>query len=67
MVAQDIPIPTPEDEKYKDKVGVFEGGGYVAKGVYRPVLDCTMKSKIVDGFCPVCKKAIIDMIEFYSE
>jgi hypothetical protein len=46
---------------------VFEGGGYVAKGVYRPMQDCSMKSISVDNFCPVCKEAIKNIIEFYSE
>lgn len=67
MIEPGVPIPTPATEKYKDKVGAFEGGGYVAKGVYRPVQDCSMKSNISDGFCPVCKKALTDMINFYCE
>lgn len=67
MVDKDIPIPTPATSEYKDKVGVFEGGGYVEKGVYRPKQDCSMKSNGVDNFCPVCKRAIKAMIDFYSE
>ena len=47
-------------------VGVYEGGGYMAKGVYRPYIDCTMKSVKINAFCPVCKRAIEQMIEFYS-
>jgi len=67
MVNDSIPVPTPNDPKYKNVVGVFEGGGYVSKGVYRPRMDCTMKSISVNNFCPVCYKAILDMINFYSE
>ncbi|MBC8319825.1 MAG: peptidase M64 [Bacteroidetes bacterium] len=67
MVKKRIPIPTPDTEKYKNKVGVFEGGGFVAKGVYRPMHDCMMKSFGGDSFCPVCSKAIQNMINFYSE
>jgi hypothetical protein len=67
MVDKDIPIPTPATSEYKDKVGVFEGGGYVEKGVYRPRQDCSMKSNGMDNFCPVCKRAIKAMIDFYSE
>ena len=67
MVKKKTPIPTPDTEKYINKVGVFEGGGYVAKGVYRPVHDCLMKSFSGDVFCPVCSKGIQDMIDFYSE
>jgi len=67
LVADGIPIPTPDTEEFKDKVGAFEGGGYIEKGIYRPAEDCTMKSIKVDNFCPVCKIAIQQMIDFYSE
>lgn len=62
MLEEGIPIPTPAVQKYKNKVGVFEGGGYVAKGIYRPVQDCRMKSNIPKGFCPVCERAIKNTI-----
>ncbi|GAB6281776.1 MAG: IgA Peptidase M64 [Ignavibacterium sp.] len=67
MIDKDTPVPTPTEEKYFTKVGAFEGGGYVAKGVYRPMYDCSMRSASVNNFCPVCKDAIIKMIKFYSE
>ena len=67
MVEDGTPIPTPSTEEYKDVLGAFEGGGYVEKGVYRPKEDCTMKSIVVDNFCPVCKRAIVQMIDFYTE
>jgi len=67
MMDSKTPIPTPSTEDYKNTLGVFEGGGYVPKGVYRPKQDCTMKSISYDNFCPVCKKAIIEMINYYSE
>lgn len=62
-----IPTPNPEKEKHMDKVGVYEGGGYVAKGVYRPRYDCMMKTFNGDTFCPACVEAIQKMIDFYSE
>lgn len=67
LVPDSIPIPTPDDPKYKNIVGAFEGGGYMAEGIYRPMMDCTMKSISIDNFCPVCKNAIRKMINFYSE
>jgi hypothetical protein len=67
LVPDSIPIPTPAVEKYKNSVGAFEGGGYMAKGIYRPMMDCTMKSISVDNFCPVCKRAVRQMIDFYSK
>ena len=67
MVKRKTPIPTPDTKKYEKKVGVFEGGGYVAKGVYRPMHDCLMNTFEGDEFCPVCSKSIQEMIDFYSE
>lgn len=67
MVEPDIPIPTPEKIKYINKVGVYEGGGYSAKGIFRPYQDCIMKSKTAESFCPVCKRAIVQMILFDSD
>jgi hypothetical protein len=67
MLSRSTPVPTPVSEEYENTIGVFEGGGYVAKGVYRPYIDCTMKSVKYDAFCPVCKRAIQQMIDFYAE
>ncbi len=67
FVDADTPIPTPESPEYKNKVGAFEGGGYVAKGIYRPMMDCIMRSNSAQKFCVVCENAIQEMIDFYSE
>ena len=68
MVDQKTPVPTPMTDKYEGKVGVFEGAGYSAKKIYRPYYNCTMKSLYAkEGFCPVCRKAITDIINFYSK
>ena len=67
LLKKKTPIPTPPKKKYLDKPGVFEGGGYVAKGVYRPAYDCLMKSFKGDKFCETCIEAIQKMIDFYSK
>ena len=67
MVSQSTLVPTPATDEYSSTIGVFEGGGYAAKGVFRPYVDCTMKSVKYDAFCPVCKRAIQRMIDFYAE
>lgn len=64
-IRQDVPVPTPLDEKYSRLTGAFEGGGYSAKGIYRPEMDCRMKSNGPKGYCSVCRDAIRRMIEFY--
>jgi hypothetical protein len=66
MVKKGTPVPTPDTQQYAHTVGAFEGAGYLAKGVYRPMHDCSMKSIRNDDFCPVCVKAFIDMINFIA-
>ena len=60
-------VPTPAIEENKSITGVYEGGGYISKGVYRPYMDCTMKSAHAKSYCPVCKRAIQRMIDFYAK
>ena len=48
------------------RVGVFEGGGYQSKGVYRPAQECRMKVNEVEDFCPVCARAIRRITDFYT-
>lgn len=67
MVKKKTPVPTPEDGKYLNEVGVFEGGGYEPKGMFRPKMDCLMKSFNGSTFCEVCNRAIERMILYYTE
>lgn len=67
LLDKKTPIPTPDDKKYENKVGVFEGGGYVEKGIYRPAVDCRMKSNEAEGFCPTCIEAGDKMIKFICQ
>ena len=66
MVDDTVQVPTPRIEKYKNSVGVFEGGGYQSKGIYSPSIDCRMRSNEAKGFCPVCTFAISKMIDYYT-
>ncbi len=52
-----------KNAQYKNKVGVFEGAGYVSKGIYRPAVDCRMFSLSLVGFDPVCSAAIERVID----
>jgi len=56
-----VPVPTPAEEAYSEVTGVYEGGGYVASGVYRPMIDCRMHTNEAN-FCPVCSSALKKMI-----
>jgi hypothetical protein len=60
-------LPTPDDSAHAGLVGAFEGAGYSAKGLYRPCRDCIMFSKKVGPFCPVCRRAIERMIDYYTK
>ena len=60
MVETGIEIPTavtPERTK-NYTVGVYEGGGYRSKGIYRPTDVCRMRNNVAERFCPVCERAI---------
>lgn len=65
MLLSDTPIPTPVSQKEKYSIGVYEGGGYSAKGIYRPAFNCRMKTNEHPEFCPVCQRAIRRVIDFY--
>lgn len=58
LIKPNTPIPTPATKEYANEVGVFEGGGYANKGIYRPCQTCLMKEFSTDRFCPVCTSAI---------
>lgn len=82
MLTPGVQVPTPwndeggtrEDRMKRAKdanrrevvVGAFEGGGYKAKGVYRPVETCRMRDNHNPAFCPVCERTISKVIEFYT-
>ncbi len=53
--------------RFQGKVGAFEGAGYAAKGLYRPMLDCLMFSRGLRPLCTVCEQAVINTIRYYSE
>lgn len=68
LLERTTPVPTPTTEPYREKVGVYEGGGYAAKGIYRPAQQCLMNSfRGVEAFCPVCQAAIECYVEFLCE
>lgn len=62
------------DAKWKDlmeagdtpQIGLYEGAGYSMKGVYRPCSDCRMRTNENPEFCPVCRRAITRLIDFYT-
>jgi len=82
LIPAGTPVPTPptinnyqqtrttmsseELNKKTQRVGVFEGAGYMARGTYRPAELCRMNVNEVEDFCPVCTRAIIGITDFYT-
>ena len=59
---------TPEQKAgLNSSVGLYEGGGYQSKGVWRPVQECRMRINECEEFCPVCARAIERMIAYYTK
>jgi hypothetical protein len=67
MLDKTTAIPTPDIKENDSLIGVYEGGGYMSKGVYRAFRDCSMKSIHYDILCPVCINATQRMIDFYAK
>ena len=60
MVAEGVEIPTEvtPERSANYVVGIYEGGGYRSKGIYRPVDVCRMRNNTAERFCPVCERAL---------
>jgi len=67
MLPSNTAVPTPVENAPDMQLGVYEGAGYVAKGLYRPTPDCLMRTFKGDKFCPVCSAAIQRMIDIYTK
>ncbi|MBR5856729.1 MAG: peptidase M64 [Bacteroidales bacterium] len=67
MLEAGTPVPTRPEEGKPLKLGVYEGAGYMTKGLYRPVDNCRMRTNEAPGFCPVCQRAIGRMIDFFTK
>ncbi|MBQ8673637.1 MAG: IgA Peptidase M64 [Bacteroides sp.] len=67
MLPNGTPVPTPTELAARYPIGVYEGGGYSAKGIYRPADNCRMRTNEHPAFCPVCQQALRQLIMFYTE
>jgi len=65
LLPQNTPIPTPVSNENLDKTGVYEGGGYLSKGIYRPAIHCMMRDYA--PFCPACSRAILRMVDYLTD
>lgn len=67
MIPEGTPLPTPTEAFNTYKIGLYEGGGYSAKGIYRGAYNCRMRTNEFPSFCPVCRRALERLIMFYTE
>ena len=67
LLTPNTPIPTPIDEKENYPVGVYEGARYMTQKMYRPAYNCRMRTNAASDFCPVCQRAIQQLITFYTQ
>ena len=69
MLPKGTPVPTPENNDVPKAecgpLGVYEGAGYAAKGVYRPTMHCMMRDYA--PFCPVCTKRLEEIFGLYTK
>jgi hypothetical protein len=56
LIATATPVPTTTNNP-SGVVGLFEGGGYKPRGLYRPQFACHMQNT-TDEFCAVCRDVI---------
>lgn len=54
-------------EAFSHQVGAFEGAGYAATGLYRPMVDCLMFTRSAPGFCKVCQRALAESVDRFAE
>jgi hypothetical protein len=69
MVAEGVEIPSQPTKERQDNytIGVYEGGGYMTKGMYRPAVICRMRDNVATQFCEVCQRAIERIILYNTE
>jgi hypothetical protein len=51
---------------YAARVGAFEGANYEGRGLFRPQIDCIMFTRNTSGFCAVCRRAIVAILDLYA-
>lgn len=67
LLAPGTDIPTPPADVPRTEcgpLGVYEGAGYSAVGVYRPTMHCMMRDYA--PFCPVCSQRLEEILKLYT-
>lgn len=68
LLDKEMPVPTPANESVSHDecgpLGVYEGAGYAARGLYRPAMHCMMRDYA--PFCPVCSGRLESIFSLYT-
>jgi hypothetical protein len=69
MLPEGTRVPTPDNNDVPKSecgpLGVYEGAGYSAKGVYRPTMHCMMRDYA--PYCPVCLQRLEEVFSVYTK
>ena len=65
LVKKGTPVPTTEKLQKKYPVGLYEGGAYLSKGIYRASFNCRMRANDCPDFCPACALALEKVITYH--
>lgn len=63
----ETPTEVTEERKADYTVGLYEGGGYRTKGIFRPTVVCRMRDNVAERFCPVCERNLERVILHQTE
>lgn len=67
LLPEGTQVPTPDCDVPRwenGPIGVYEGAGYSARGVYRPAVHCMMRDYA--PFCPVCRERLEAVFKLYT-
>ena len=65
LIKKGTPLPTPAKLQKKYPVGLYEGGAYLTKGMYRASYNCRMRTNDTPDFCPACHLALGKVIDYH--
>lgn len=58
----EVPSEVTDERKAAYTVGLYEGGGYRTRGIFRPAVVCRMRDNVAERFCPVCERSLEKVI-----
>lgn len=63
-IDEGTPVPTPDEDAFDGKTGLFKGAGNCKDLFYRPERTCKMNESEQEAFCKVCRERV--MLRLYD-